>query len=158
MPPSDDDDDLCAARDLVVRRLRALPVLLSEHLPTDVPLSGILGRARELLEAHLPALEALEALDLSRPAAGRTAQAEVVAALNRALHLPRMVLAMGRVVQQETKRRSLDPVEAEARRAAGAVHALAQRWLVRQATSPEGLDPGEDEDEDEGAGDDPYVV
>ncbi len=148
MPPPEDPEGLITQRDLVVRRLRALNPLVGEHLPGDVELRGILGRTRDLLEGQAPSIDALVELDLSRPAAGRAEQVHVIEVLNRALHLPRMVLALGRVVEQETKQKTLEPALAEARRAAAALHDLAQRWLVRQAGSEEGLDGGDDEEED----------
>lgn len=141
MAPS--DEELTTLRDALVRDLRRLAFGAPDALPDDVALKGILGRADPLLAAQAPHIDALAALDLLSPADDAEAQERVLEVLTRVLHVPRMVMAMGEVLRQDTKSEALRPLQQEAARAAARVQHLARLWALRQA----GLEADDDCDE-----------
>lgn len=141
------DDELPALRDSIVRELRRLAGDTPDALPDDVKLKGILGRFGPLLESQAANVDALAAVDLA--AEGSEAQERVLEVLARALHVPRMVVAMGEVLRQDTKSTALRPLQQDAARAAASIQRLARLWALRQA----GLDAAMIDDEDDEAED-----
>lgn len=140
------DEEVVALREEVVRELRRLVGDTPDALPDDVKLKGILGRFGPLLESQAGHIDALAQVDLG--ADGRDAQERVLEVLSRALHVPRMVVAMGEVLRQDTKSTALRPLQEDAARAAATIQRLARLWALRQA----GLDAAmldDDEGEDE---------
>ena len=146
MAPS--DEELITLRDALVRDLRQLAFGAPDALPDDVALKGILGRADPLLAAQAPHIDALAALDLLSPADDAEAQERVLEVLTRVLHVPRMVMAMGEVLRQDTKSEALRPLQQEAARAAARIQHLARLWALRQAglEADDFVDGAEDED------------
>lgn len=141
------DEELIALRDALVRDLRRLAFGAPDALPDDVALKGILGRADPLLAAQAPHIEALAHLDLLREADDPEAQERVLEVLTRVLHVPRMVIALGEVLRQDTKSEAMRPQQQEAARTAARIQHLARLWALRQA----GLDADalDDEADDE---------
>jgi hypothetical protein len=148
------EQDLCALRDALVADLRRLSGAAPEAFPEEVKRKGILERAGPLLAAQAGHIDALAALDLG--ATGSAARARVLEALTRALHIPRMVIALGEVLRQDTKSEALRPLQEQAARLAARLQGLGQLWALHQA----GLDPGlfdEDELDDAAGGEDDVV-
>lgn len=135
------EEELRRVRDDVVRELRTLALGAPDALPEDVPLKGILGRAEELLAAQGPNIEALAAHDLldDEP----EAHERLLEVLARALHVPRMVVALGEVLKQDAKRDTLRSSQQDAARVVGKIQQLYRLWALRQA----GLDASAFEDE-----------
>ena len=144
------EDELTSLRDALVRDLRQLAYGAPDALPEDVALKGILGRVDPLLAAQAPHIDALAGLDLLG-SADEDAQDLVFEVLTRVLHVPRMVMALGEVLRQDTKSEALRPLQQEAARAAARIQLLARLWALRQAgLDPDALDDLEDDLEDEG--------
>lgn len=142
------DEEVLALREAIVRELRRLAGDTPDALPDDVKLKGILGRFGPLLESQVAHIDALAQVDLG--AEGRAAQERVLEVLSRALHVPRMVVAMGEVLRQDTKSTALRPLQEDAARAAASIQRLARLWALRQAGLDAAmLDDDEEEDEDE---------
>jgi hypothetical protein len=125
------DEELRRARDEVVRELRTLALGAPDALPGDVPLKGILGRAEELLAAQAPNIDALAAHDLL--ADEPDAHERLLEVLTRALHVPRMVVALGEVLRQDAKSDALRASQQEAARVVAKVQQLYRLWALRQA-------------------------
>lgn len=140
------DEELTALRDALVRDLRRLAFDAPDALPDDVALKGILGRVDPLLAAQAPHIDALERLDLLAPAHDLEAQERVLEVLTRVLHVPRMVIAMGEVLRQDTKSDALRPLQQEAARTAARIQHLARLWTLRQVGPATNDDDAEDED------------
>jgi len=128
-------------RDGYVARLRALLERFRAAHPGD--LEGILGRGPALVDAQLPALASLIALDLEAPPSTPAAAREAAATLYRAQHLPTLLIAMSRVLEQEERDRALRKVAAEAQALAAELAALTQAWVVLNG---DGLSDDEDDD------------
>ena len=135
--------ELLALRDSIVAELRRLAGEAPDALPDDVKLKGILGRFGPLLETQTADIDALATVDLD--AEGPEEQERVLEVLSRALHVPRMVVAMGEVLRQDTKSTALRPIQQEAARAAASIQRLARLWALRQA----GLDAAMIDDDEE---------
>lgn len=137
------DQELLALRDSIVRELRRLAHDAPDALPDDVKLKGILGRFGPLLESQAAHVDALATVDLE--ADDPEAQERVLEVLSRALHVPRMVVAMGEVLRQDTKSQALRPLQQDAARAAAGLQRLARLWALRLA----GLDAAMIDDEED---------
>lgn len=129
-------------RDDYVSRLRALIERFRGSHPGD--LKGILGRGTDLVDGQLPALDRLAGLDLEVVTATPDAARDAVAVLYRSQHLPTMLIAMSRVLEQQEKDKALRPVAVEAQSLAAELAALTQAWVMLHQ---EELGPDEDEDD-----------
>ncbi|MGE0712735.1 MAG: hypothetical protein AB7N76_33495 [Planctomycetota bacterium] len=135
------EPDLNALRDAYVTAARALIDQVEDAAP-EQEMRGITGRAGAVLRAQLPVLEALGALDL-RP--GGADQREVLVAISRAQHLPRMVLAFGEVLRREEKSRAWAAAQQRALELAGDLALLTQCWVIAAAPDLDALEAEEDE-------------
>lgn len=127
---------LGAARDALVRDLRALARSVAERIPEDVEVRGILERVGPLLAGQEAALDRVSALDLDRrlgPEGFVEALEGALEAFERLMRLPRMIEALARVLEQETRSRALAPAAEEARALAARVERLVGAWLRRNA-------------------------
>jgi hypothetical protein len=125
------DEELRRVRDEVVRELRRLAEGAPDDLPEDVPLKGILGRAEDLLAAQRPNIDALASFDLL--AGDAEAHERLLEVLARALHVPRMVVALGAVLEQDTKSEALRPVQQDAARVVTRIQQLYRLWALKHA-------------------------
>ena len=128
-------EDLQARRTSYVAGMRELIDELERTLP-DVELRGIATRVGAVLQAQLPALEAFAALDLSE----QSDFDAVFQTLVRAQHLPRMIVAFSKVLEEDGHR---DWVSAR-RRAVELAQDLAlilQSWVLLHAIEFEEGDP-----------------
>ncbi|MCO5171455.1 MAG: hypothetical protein M9894_34575 [Planctomycetes bacterium] len=141
------DEELTALRDALVRDLRRLTVEAPAAVPEDLELKGIVGRMGPLLAAQARHVDALAALDLLAPADDPDAQERVLEVLGRAMHVPRMVVAMGDVVRQDARSDALRPSQQQAARIVARIQHLARLWYLRAAGLPPGAldDEGDDE-------------
>ena len=141
------NDELLALRDSIVAELRRLAGDAPDALPDDVKLKGILGRFGPLLESQTAHIDALATVDLA--ADSQAEQERVLEVLSRALHVPRMVVAMGEVLRQDTKSTALRPLQQDAARAAASIQRLARIWALRQAGLDAAMIDDVDDEEDE---------
>jgi len=137
-----DLEQLHATRDAFVLGMRALIERVEEDTP-EAELTGIVGRAGQVLRGAAVHLDTLAALDF-----GRSAPDEILSALSRAQHLPRMVLAFGQVLRHEEKSAAWVPAQLEAIELISQLSSLVQEWLASSALDPRQL-LGEGDLEDE---------
>jgi hypothetical protein len=123
---------LNAHRDRYVERVRRLRERFLELLESHpATLKGILGRAKSVFEAQDSSLEALAAADLEARELAADEQRAVAEILLRAQHLPRMILAFGRLLREEKKEsQALLPIEAEVLEVARGLAELIQEWVL----------------------------
>ncbi len=122
-------------RDEYVQRMRALVQRFRRAHPAD--LDGILGRAESVVGAQLTTLDELADLDLEQ-ATGADARRAAVETLLRAQHLPNVLVAMSRVLEEQEKDRALEPIADEARALAERLALLTQAWVLRHGDALEG--------------------
>lgn len=144
------DEELLALRDALARDLRRLVADAPAAVPEDLRLKGIIGRMGPLLAAQAPNVEALARLDVLAPIDGPDgpeAQERFLETLVRALHVPRMVMAMGEVLRQDARSDALRPFQQRAAEAAARAQHLARLWHLRVAG--QGAGPLDDDEEDD---------
>ncbi|MBX3469672.1 MAG: hypothetical protein KF878_22600 [Planctomycetes bacterium] len=144
------DEELLALRDALARDLRRLVADAPAAVPEDLRLKGIIGRMGPLLAAQAPNVDALARLDVLAPIDGPDgpeAQERFLETLVRALHVPRMVMAMGEVLRQDARSDVLRPFQQRAAEAAARAQHLARLWHLRVAG--QGAGPLDDDEEDD---------
>lgn len=103
---------------------------------------GIVGRGESLVAAQLGALERLSTVDLDgRPDAA--ARRHALETLLRAQHLPNILVAMSRVLEEQEKDRALEAIADDARLLGEKLAILTQAWVLRHGADLE----GDEEDE-----------
>lgn len=122
--------------------MRALIERVEDDAP-DAELRGIVSRAGQVLRGAAVHLDSLAALDF-----GCADPDEILSVLNRAQHLPRMVLAFGQVLRNEEKSAAWVPAQLEAIELLSQLSTLVQEWLASSALDPRQL-LGDDLDEDD---------
>lgn len=119
-------------RDELARDLRALTARCVGEHPDRDDYRGILTRVDELLEGQRPRLLAFATLDLDAPVVDLPRLHEALGVLSAVQHLPRMVYALGEVLEQEKRDRALKPLQERARELLIRLEDLGHTWLLRQ--------------------------
>lgn len=127
-------------RDQLVRDLRALARRCAQEHPAEHEYRGILTRVGSLMEGQGPRLDALSEWDLDQRRTDPAALHEGLQVLTGAQHLPRMVYAVGAVLEQEKRDRRLGPLQEQARELLIRLEDLTHAWLLRHEELLGGLE------------------
>jgi hypothetical protein len=113
-----------------VAGMRQLIDTMERSLP-DMEMHGIATRVGAVLQAQLPNLEAFASLDLS----SKGDPDEILSVFLRAQHLPRMIVAFGKVLQEEGSTAWL-PLRKRATQLAEELALVLQEWALSLPPPP----------------------